>query len=49
MLFFSGQGLVFRVGEFWDAALSQFGGAGATTSEDGESNPVTVTCYRIES
>jgi len=47
MLFFSGKGLVFRIGEFWDAALSRFGGAGNSASEDGEATPVTVTCYRI--
>jgi hypothetical protein len=49
MLFFSGKDLVFKIGEFWDAALSQFGGAGSTSSDDEEPAPVTVTCYRIKS
>ena len=49
MLFFSGRDLVFRIGEFWDATLARFGGAGATADEDQEPQPVTVTCYRIRS
>lgn len=48
-LFFSGSEYVFRVAGFWDAALSRFGGAGTTTAEGEEPEPVSVTCYRIGS
>jgi len=46
MIFLSDRDLVFKVGGFWDAALSRFGGA--AESEDEEAQPVTVTCYRIK-
>lgn len=47
MIFLSDKGLVFKIGGFWDAALSRFGGVGG--SEDEEAQPVTVTCYRVKS
>ncbi len=46
-LFFAGDDLVFVVTGFWDAALSQFGGTGAT-EEDEEPEPMSVICYRIK-
>jgi len=46
-LFLSNKNLVFKIGGFWDAALSRFGGAGL--SDDEEPLPVTVTCYRARS
>ncbi len=47
MLFFAGDDLAFKVGGFWDAALSQFGGA-ASTEDDEEAEPMSVTCYRVK-
>ena len=46
-LFFAGDDLVFVVTGFWDAALSQFGGAG-TADEDEEPEPMSVICYQIK-
>lgn len=46
-LFFAGDDLAFVVTGFWDAALSQFGGTGAT-DEDEEPEPMSVICYRIK-
>ncbi len=46
-LFFAGDDLAFVVTGFWDAALSQFGGAG--DQDDGEEpEPMAVICYRIK-
>ncbi len=45
-LFFAGDDLAFVVTGFWDAALSQFGGAGGT-DEGEEPEPMTVICYKV--
>jgi hypothetical protein len=47
LLFFAGDNLAFMVTGFWDAALSQFGGAGST-DEDEEAEPMSVICYRVK-
>lgn len=46
-LFFAGDDLAFVVTGFWDAALSQFGGAGASEDEE-EPEPMEIICYRIK-
>jgi len=46
-LFFGGDDLVFVVTGFWDAALSQFGGAGGD-DDDEEPEPMAVICYQIK-
>ncbi len=45
MVFFAGDDLAFMVTGFWDAALSQFGGAGGEDQEEAE--PMQVICYRL--
>lgn len=47
MLFFAGDDLAFKVGGFWDAALSRFGGANSA-EDDEEAEPMSVTCYRVK-
>jgi hypothetical protein len=47
LLFMAGNDLAFMVTGFWDAALSRFGGAGATDDEE-EAEPMSVICYRMK-
>ena len=47
ILFFAGDDLAFMVTGFWDAALSQFGGAGAA-DDDEDAQPMSVICYRVK-